>query len=300
MLKQSYPREMSSYAARCVSAAVSALVLLGTQQASAQGSPLSEGIAFQKVSSSVPMPTSMALGPDGRLYVSELFGTIHALTLDGGKAVIDNQVITTLGSRLTLGLDVDPKSTPSNVILWASHSNPSIFAGEPNTGIVSRLSGAGFEERVDVITGLPRAIANHATNSLHFGPDEALYIAQGGNTGAGAPNTEPSEFGTMSEQPLSAALLVADVRDPTFDGTCNNESDIFGPPPCDVETFATGLRNTYDFVFHSNGSIYAPDNGLGVTGTFPPSPTPPVSALRTQRSGTPNPPGTIRARRTIR
>jgi N-acetylneuraminic acid mutarotase len=79
----------------------------------------------------------------------------------------------------------------------------------------------------------------------------------------------------MEEQPLSAALLVADVRNPTFDGSCNNAADIFGPPPCDVRTWTTGLRNMYDFVFHSNGSIYGPDNGLGVTGTYPPKPTPP-------------------------
>jgi hypothetical protein len=79
----------------------------------------------------------------------------------------------------------------------------------------------------------------------------------------------------MEEQPLSAALLVADVRNPTFDGSCNNAADIFGPPPCDVRTWTTGLRNMYDFVFHSNGSIYGPDNGLGVVGTYPPKPTPP-------------------------
>ena len=31
----------------------------------------------------------------------------------------------------------------------------------------------------------------------------------------------------------------------------------------------------YDFVFHSNGEIYGPDNGLGVTDTFPASPSAP-------------------------
>jgi N-acetylneuraminic acid mutarotase len=73
----------------------------------------------------------------------------------------------------------------------------------------------------------------------------------------------------MAEQPLSAALLVADVFSPTFDGTCDNAEDPFGEPPCTVRPFATGFRNTYDFVHHSNGRIYATDNGLGVTGTFP-------------------------------
>lgn len=235
---------------------------------------LGEGIAFSRSSYPIPNPTSMVMGPDGRLYVSEMFGTIHALSLNEQGDVVGDQVITTLGERLTLGLTVDPASTADGVVLWATHSSPSLFEGAPNSGIVSRLSGPGFSERQDVITGLPRAIANHATNSLHFGPDGRLYIAQGGNTGAGAPSGEVSEFGDMEEQPLSAALLVADVRAPGFDGSCATSPGSFGPPPCDVQTFSTGLRNTYDFVFHSNGSIYGADNGVATAGTFPASPTP--------------------------
>ncbi len=242
----------------------------------AQAAPPPAGdLSFSTSSFPISSPTSMAWGPDNRLYVSEMFGKIHAISFNASGGVAADQVISTLGSRLTLGITVDPLSTPSDVILWASHSNPSTGSGQPNAGIVSRLSGPSLATRQDVITGLPRAIANHATNSIHFGPDGKLYLAQGGNTGAGAPNTANTEFGTMAEQPLSAALLVADVRNSSFDGSCHNASDIFGPPPCDVQTYATGLRNTYDFVFHSNGSIYGPDNGLGVTGTFPPRPTAP-------------------------
>lgn len=244
------------------------------------------GISFSSTSFGVPNPTSMAWGPDGRLYVTELLGKIHAITLGPNNLPVADQVITTLGSRLTLGLTVDPLSTPSNVILWVSHSSPSLNNGTPNSSTVTRLSGTGFSTRQDVITGLPRAKANHAINSIHFGPDGKLYIAQGGNTGAGAPNLGNTEFGTMEEQPLSAAILVADVRNLSFDGSCHNPDDIFGPPPCDVVTYATGLRNAYDFVFHSNGSMYAPDNGLGVTGTFPPSPTPPCFGFGDTKSWT--------------
>ena len=56
--------------------------------------------------------------------------------------------------------------------------------------------------------------------------------------------------------------------------------------------YATGLRNTYDFVWHSNGSIYGPDNGLGVEGSYPPSPTAPctgVGSTASWQSGGNNP-----------
>ncbi|HEX6385083.1 MAG TPA: kelch repeat-containing protein, partial [Anaerolineae bacterium] len=241
--------------------------------------PRPSDISFDRTSFSVPFPTSMAWGPDNRLYVTELFGTIHALTLNENKQVVADQVITTLGQRLTLGITVDPLSTPSNVILWVSHSNPSTNNGQLNSSTITRLSGSGFTTRQDVITGLPRAIANHAVNSIHFGPDGRLYIAQGGNTGAGAANTANTEFGTRAEQPLSAALLVADVRAAGFDGSCATPENTYGPSPCDVVTYSTGLRNAYDFVWHSNGFLYAPDNGLGVTGTYPPTSSPPCEGF---------------------
>jgi glucose/arabinose dehydrogenase/N-acetylneuraminic acid mutarotase len=246
------------------------------------GSPPPGGggdLNFSRSSFPVPMPSAMVWGPDNRLYVAEAFGKIHALTYGANNTVTNDQVINTLGSRLTLGLTVDPASTPSNVILYASHSNPSFNGGQPNSGMVTRLSGAGFTTRADVITGLPRALANHATNSIHFGPDGKLYIAQGGNTGAGAHNTADTEFGDMREQPLSSAILVADIKAAGFDGSCHNATDIFGPPPCSVTTYATGMRNSYDLVWHSNGTMYSADNGLGVTGTFPPTPNAPCNGI---------------------
>ncbi|WP_165855270.1 kelch repeat-containing protein [Marinobacter sp. JSM 1782161] len=245
------------------------------------GTPLSpdSGIEFLRNSYDLDYPTSMVWGPDDRLYVSQLFGSIQALTFDEDYNLVDTETITSLqdalGPRLTLGITVGPNATAGNVDLWLAHSSPSIDDGEPNSGMITRLSGSGFNQVDNIITGLPRAKANHSINSIHFGDDNRLYIAVGGNTGAGAPNNSNSEFGDMQEQPLSAAIVVADVFAAGFDGTCANTSNIFGPPPCDVETYATGLRNSYDFVFHSNGSMYATDNGLGVTGTFPPSPEPP-------------------------
>ncbi len=237
-------------------------------------------IQFSRVSHPVAFPTSMAWAPDGKLYVTELFGTIHALTYDSNLNVIEDQIINSLvnalGARLTLGITVRQDDLLDNTkySLWLSSSSPSIDSGVANSSNITRLSGPGFNQVQQIITGLPRAIANHAVNSLHFGPDNRLYMSIGGNTGGGAPVAVPTEFGDREEQPLSSAIVVADVFAENFDGSCANNADIYGPAPCDVATYATGLRNSYDFVFHSNGSMYATDNGLGVIGAFPPSPTP--------------------------
>jgi large repetitive protein len=239
-------------------------------------------LPFSRWSIPVNNATAMEYGPDGRLYVATLFGDIHALTINPDTRTFTREIIETIpdsegGNRLTLGIAVDPDSTPDNVVLWVSHSNGSVDNGALNSGKVSRLSGPGFTQKEDVITGLPRAIANHASNDIDFGPDGRLYIWQGGNTGAGSANTAPTEFGNRPEQVLSAALLVADVKAPGFNG--NAASNIgefieafYARTNSDVQIYASGLRNTYDGAFHSNGRIYAPDNGLGVTGTVPPVP----------------------------
>ncbi len=228
-------------------------------------------------------PTSMVWGPNDKLYVTELFGTLHELTFNSDREVVSDVEIDALtdlhGPRLALGITIyhDNPQDPDDFSLWVNHSSPSTDNGEINSGIVTRISGSNWSDAEAIITGLPRAKANHGPNSLHFGSDDRLYIAIGGNTGAGAPvdpSIQNTEFGDREEQPLSAAILVADVFASGFDGTCDNRPNIFADNPCDVTPWVTGLRNAYDFVFHSNGEAYATDNGLGVTGAFPPRSSP--------------------------
>ena len=242
-------------------------------------------ISFDRWSIPVNNPTAMAVGPDGRLYVATLLGTIHAFTINYQNRTFTDQIINTIrtsegGNRLTLGITIDPDSTPDNVILWVSHSSGSLDNGGLNSGKISRLSGPDFTQKIDVITGLPRAIANHGTNEIKFGPDGKLYIFQGGNTGAGSANNVPSEFGDRPEQVLSAAVLVADIpkwkaNPANFSGDVASPLGEFvdqfyarkaqelGRLYTDVLIYASGLRNSYSGVFHSNGYLYAPDNGLG-------------------------------------
>ncbi len=207
-------------------------------------------------------PTSLALGPDGRLYVGQLDGRIVALTLEG-ETVTDIELIAdadVLGD--ILGLAFNPADPPEPVVLYVSHTQ--LYRkenGPPYAGKISMLRGPDFEP-TDIITGLPVSTAEHGTNNIVFDSDGTLYIAQGGTTNAGV----PSPRFPRPETPLSGAILVADLPDPTFDGDIRYEpaaeaSHTVDQVAGDVRVYATGFRNVFDLVIHSNGRIYATDNG---------------------------------------
>jgi subtilisin family serine protease/glucose/arabinose dehydrogenase len=209
------------------------------------------------------MPTSLAFGPDGRLYVASLT-EIVALTLDPAtKAVLAEEQIAS-GLDDVLGIAFDP-TAPAPVAVYASRRDTSLTDGFES--VISRFVAPDWH-REDVITGLPtsRPYLNHATNGLAFDNEGRLFIAQGSATDAGVADPPGNDF-FWPETPLSAAILVADIHAPGFNGTLIYDPP--GPPASDdvelvsgdVAIYAFGTRNPYDLVLHSNGLIYATDNG---------------------------------------
>lgn len=209
-------------------------------------------------------PTSLAFGPDGRLYVAQLNGQIWALTLSGGAIAEVDIIAPKEVLQDVLGIAFNPNDAPAPITLYASHT--ALFAkdGEPYAGTISKLVGPDFE-RLDIVTGLPVSTVEHGTNGIAFDASGALYIAQGGTTNAGI----PSERHSRPETPVSSAILIAELQDPSFDGAI-----LYNPPGevsstvdwagGDVRVFASGFRNPYDLVVHSNGMMYATDNGPNV------------------------------------
>ncbi len=203
-------------------------------------------------------PTALAFGPDGRLYVGQLDGQIVALTLTGRDVTAVELIATSDTFQTVLGIAF----SPADGELYVSHTR--LYGGEsgdPYPGSISRLAAPAYE-RVDVITGLPASTAEHGTNSIVFDADGQLYIAQGGTSNNGV----PSERFPRPETPLSAAILIADVSDAAFNGAITYEppgeaTDTAELASGDVRVFAAGFRNVYDLVVHSNGNIYATDNG---------------------------------------
>src|SRR5690606_2266256 len=134
---------------------------------------------------------------------------------------------------------------------------------------VSLLTGPNLGTEHKVFTSLPRSLTDHLTNSIAYGPDGRLYFLQGSNQAAGDLD---NSWGQRGEKLLTAATLVFDQDHPQV------QAAISGGPAIDVKTsdggtydpyaenaplqiYATGIRNAYDLVWHSNGHLYVPTNG---------------------------------------
>ena len=207
---------------------------------------------------SLTNPTSLAFGPDGRLYVASQTD-IRALTLASGGLSVQSVESITSGQQQMTGIAFDPTAA-SPVKIYASRREPSATDGFE--GRVSTFTAPSWT-RQDVITGLPNSspYSNHYTNGLAFDNTGKLYIAQGSDTDAGlaGPN--------YPETPLSAAILRADIHAPSFDGNVTYDppttpiDDNVDQTGGDVSVYAAGTRNPFDLVVHSNGKIFATDNG---------------------------------------
>ncbi len=243
-------------------------------------------IQFERVPLAAATPSasgrhsSLAIGPDGRLYATTIQGTIKRwdIAADGSLSNLESfNVVKTVngGNRLLIGLAFDPASTAADPILWVTHSTFGFNNVADWGGVLTRLSGTNFTDYQDVIVGLPRSIRDHATNSVAFGPDGALYLLQGSNSAMGEPDTA---WGNRPEHLLSAAVLRVDVAALLASGALpldakTSEGGTYDPyaSGAPVQIFASGVRNAYDLVWHSNGDLYVPTNGSASGGRTPAS-----------------------------
>jgi fibronectin type 3 domain-containing protein len=251
----------------------------GVVQAPAEYTPLT-GISFDKVEQPAAAGkywSSMTFGPDGKMYASTIGQGIFRFTVaaDGTLSNMEN-----LGKagRAIIGLVFDKTATASNLKVWITSTTANTFneQGEWVSGI-SLLSGAQLQNEAQVFSGLPRSQADHLTNSMAYGPDGRLYFMQGSNQAAGDLD---NSWGQRGEALLTAATLVFDPADPavqqaaatgvpinvqTGDGGTYNPYAQNAP----LKIYATGIRNAYDLVWHSNGHLYVPTNGTAGGGNTP-------------------------------
>jgi glucose/arabinose dehydrogenase len=212
-------------------------------------------------------PSTLAFAPNGKLYVGTVAGVVHKLTLDDQYQVTSNVTSYSIANsepnitRTILGLAFDPMDTSLDPKVYVSHGY--LFHGEVESynGKISVLEGTTLNLLGHVVTGLPISDHDHCVNGIIFGDQGEMYIQNGGNTNAGVPG-DLSQSGLQKEGYFSAATLVArNIASPTFDGKITYFPDGTPKTGLDVQVFAPGQRNSYDILLHSNGHLYAADNG---------------------------------------
>ncbi len=229
--------------------------------------------------------TTLTMGPDGKLYGITISGVIHRwdIAIDGSltsKETLTDWKTAYGGSRTAVGLTFDPSATSSNLIAYVSHCSLGLSNAPEWDGKISRLSGPNLATEELLVTNLPRSIRDHLTNSLEFRPGEpnVIYFLQGSNSAGGAAD---GGWGNRPERLLTAAFLRLDLSllpatlpldaKTSMDqsvinaaGTGLTTSDgLYNPygTNAPLTLYATGIRNAYDFVWHSNGQAYIATNG---------------------------------------
>ena len=246
--------------------------------------------SFNKVNLSASVPddfySNVVIGPDHKLYTSTTDGLILRFGINADGTLSAPQTIKTVqtangGSRVIIGMTFEPNSTVSNPVLWISNNYRYAYQKGDDipdfSGKISRLSGPNLENIQDYVVGLPRSVKDHMTNAVSFKPGDstALYISQGANNSMGDAD---STWGFRSEHPLNAALLRLDLNAmKTVSLPLNVQTDNGGTyspfeANAPLKLYATGIRNAYSMVWHSNGQLYMPTNGSATGGNAPATP----------------------------
>lgn len=161
-------------------------------------------------------PTVMTFGPDGKLYVGDINGSIWVVSdaRDGKSAATITRLAD--GFQLLLGL--------------AWHDGELFVASQGKIEALRDANRDGtFDQRRTVVEGLPAMILRpHSNNSITFGPDGRLYFGVGATTAA---EHEPYELAAsvLSVKPDGSDLKVfARGFGNTFAVAFNREGQMFG------------------------------------------------------------------------
>jgi glucose/arabinose dehydrogenase len=178
-------------------------------------------------------PRFMAWGPDGQPYVSLMnSGEIARLPDRNRDGKADGVEIVASGLYLPHGLE------------WRDGW---LYVAQGNK--IERLRDAdgngSLETRSLVTSNIPEP-EGHRSRTVHFGPDGRLYVSAGSSCNV-----------CVEDDPRRAAILRfnADGSIPADNPYAND------PDPRKRAVWATGLRNSVDFLWTPGGALWANHNG---------------------------------------
>jgi glucose/arabinose dehydrogenase len=202
---------------------------------------------------------------DGLIFVTEQRGIIYdfpaANPQQGSHVFLDitDRVNRGGNEEGLLGIAFDP-DYPANGFFYVYYS-----AANPRRSVVSRFSVDPGNRKVAaarsevIIMEVAQPFSNHNGGQLAFGPDGYLYIGLGDGGGAGDPQGNGQNLGTLLE-----SILRVDVSERSAAGAYKVPVDnpFVHVSGARGEIWACGLRNPWRFSFdRQTGLLWAGDVG---------------------------------------
>jgi glucose/arabinose dehydrogenase len=188
-----------------------------------------DGFTVEYVARLSAQPTVLEFGPDGRLYIAAMNGTIYRMDSVGNVSAYVS------GFTLPTGLAFQPGTSRLYV------ADRAVNKGIGGESRISYVQGGAI---TTIIRGLPCCyVGYHAANGIAFGPDGYGYVGVGARADHGeileGPNAGQQD---MDLHPYEASILR------------------FSPDGSIVEVYARGFRNPYSLAWDANGNLYTADN----------------------------------------
>jgi glucose/arabinose dehydrogenase len=187
-----------------------------------------EGFAASYYARIDGQPNVLTFGPDGLLYVGTMAGEIFRVDEGGAPE-----------------LHVDGFLAPAGLAFQPGTERLYVASRlvDLNEGGEARVAMVEDGVVTDVITGLPCCyVSMHSANGIAFGPDGYGYVAVGARADHGEILSGPNASEQDELHPYEASILR------------------FSPDGAYVETYARGLRNSFDIAWDADGNLFAADN----------------------------------------